>query len=590
MVESIGDIIRDKYFPLNPDKTFAIPRFQRGYSWTTEHVTDFLNDLDNRLDDKLPHHFGTLFLRTDDNSDEREIIDGQQRITTVVLYLVACRDFLKSHEADVTNPIEKVEFDIKYQELSNRLEPKKQPSDPILRVGKINEDLFAKLYPQDDPSVKFKFGTKPDDKLLLGAYKLIYENLKSKVIDKTTNQLVPKFWSEIVHNYTALLTQFRLAELVVNTMERAFTIFETINHRGEPLDQTDLIKNYFFHLLYAQKLTDSVLDKYAERWTDMRQTITGTSYDFDDFVKHVLFVEYNIEGKKKNLYNDLVEVMKSQKVQDVIKKLEEWAEIFEKLRVPSLSKSVAQQWNGNGTTIQSLEILNSLRAVHAYPTLMQGYRTYYDNKKYIEFEQLANLLVTIQIRTKQVMGKRPSSIWKITKEITEKLKGNKSWLDITAPIIDDHQASKVEFEAQLEKFTSSETSVVKYILVEHKKQNLPGTEVEHIMPQTIGDWQDDIIKWKNYSNLSSKADQKLAAKAHQKKYVDFIGNQMLLEKRINDSIGNSRFKDKQLEYVTSGYTEAKTIGASKNVEWSDKEILKRQIELKKTMIGLFTIT
>ena len=98
MTENIGKELRKEFFEVDPEKTFTIPRFQRGYSWTTEHVTDFLNDLDNRLDDKLPHHFGTLFLRTDDNSDEREIIDGQQRITTVVLYLIACRDFLKKYD------------------------------------------------------------------------------------------------------------------------------------------------------------------------------------------------------------------------------------------------------------------------------------------------------------------------------------------------------------------------------------------------------------------------------------------------------------------------------------------------------------
>ena len=84
-----------------------------------------------------------------------------------------------------------------------------------------------------------------------------------------------------------------------------------------------------------------------------------------------------------------------------------------------------------------------------------------------------------------------------TKEITEKLKMNKSWSDITASIITDHQTSKVEFEAAVEKFKSKTSHVVRYILVKHQKQDFPGTEVEHIMPRTIGDWQDDIIKWKN---------------------------------------------------------------------------------------------
>ena len=119
-------------------------------------------------------------------------------------------------------------------------------------IGKINEDLFAKLYPQDDPSVKFKFATNgPDDKLLLGAYEQIIEHLHTKFRDKKDKKFNfskdrPKFWAEIVTCYNdILLSRFRLHPLEVNTMKRAFRIFETINHRGQPLAVWSLFRSLF---------------------------------------------------------------------------------------------------------------------------------------------------------------------------------------------------------------------------------------------------------------------------------------------------------------------------------------------------------
>ena len=94
----------DYFFPSAPRDTYFIPRFQRGYSWRKEHVKDFLDDLRDRNSDGNTHYFGMFFLNHIKEA-KKEIIDGQQRITTVILYFIVCRDFLKDKLSKTTNPL-----------------------------------------------------------------------------------------------------------------------------------------------------------------------------------------------------------------------------------------------------------------------------------------------------------------------------------------------------------------------------------------------------------------------------------------------------------------------------------------------------
>ena len=92
------------------------------------------------------------------------------------------------------------------------------------------------------------------DEYLLGAYKQILNEIKNFNLTKIESYI------------ETLLTQFCAAKLNVNSMAQAFKIFETINDRGEPLDQTDLIKNYIFSVLEEKGLSDRDLDRYNEHF------------------------------------------------------------------------------------------------------------------------------------------------------------------------------------------------------------------------------------------------------------------------------------------------------------------------------------
>ena len=569
----------DYFFPSDPRYTYFIPRFQRGYSWRKEHVKDFLDDLRDRNNDGDTHYFGMFFLNHI-KEGKKEIIDGQQRITTVILYFVVCRDFLKDKLSKTTDPVEK-----EVKKMLEKLEKKLTPynGSNILKVGKVNEGLFERLYSYESPDSKIdkeKQMESDSDEYLLDAYKQILNEIKN-------------FNHTKIESYIdTLLTQFCAAKLNVNSMAQAFKIFETINDRGEPLDQTDLIKNYIFsNLEHQNNLSNPDLDRFNDRWSDMSQRITGqnsANYVFDDFVRHVLLVEYKITEKKDELYQGLKKVLDdpTNTPQKVIGKLETWSRVFEKLHRPELES----KWK-NHTITAFLILLKSIRAINVYSALMSGFDYYKTSPK--DFGELTKFLFTYQVRVKQVMGDSESKISATTKNIVQKIteakKNNEkiSLKKILDPIKEDERKNDEVFKEIAKQFKSNKRQIVKYILQNVKGEKNYEAEVEHIMPTSSSEWVEDIIKWNKFDKMDPKH-REAKVKSYHTMFKDSIGNQMLLEPALNRLISNKNFKTKkELGYSQSGFSEAQAI--SKYKKWTSDDIEKRQAKLTTTIIDLFTI-
>ena len=103
-------IIRGSEYPLkkifSDDFFFTIPRFQRPYSWTTEQSEELFQDLIRAMDtfketdDELPPYFLGSILLSKGDEPQAEIIDGQQRLTTLTMLLAAIRSLIKSDFAE----------------------------------------------------------------------------------------------------------------------------------------------------------------------------------------------------------------------------------------------------------------------------------------------------------------------------------------------------------------------------------------------------------------------------------------------------------------------------------------------------------
>jgi uncharacterized protein with ParB-like and HNH nuclease domain len=208
--------------------TFEVPFFQREYSWTKDHWTDFIEDVDLALKKDRGHFFGFMTLKKGESSDY-EIIEGQQRITTVIIFLCAIRDLCIELGLDETkNEI------TKFITSASSFFKKSLPPTPKLTLSRVNKDFFKSLIQvtstlgEKEHEFKQQIGVIYSNKLIFDCYKYFHKNLSQKIeghpLDRKDKNL----------NFLAgsALENFFVAVTEVNDHLVAYNMFQTINDRG----------------------------------------------------------------------------------------------------------------------------------------------------------------------------------------------------------------------------------------------------------------------------------------------------------------------------------------------------------------------
>jgi hypothetical protein len=241
-------------FYFNPDgaTSFFIPKYQREYVWGWSNWDALFNDLD---ESPSGHFLGSIICvngQKDSMAGSKlELIDGQQRFTTISLLFCALYDKLK------TNPDPDDDFNVEMVNLKNRIFIKAnnqwrfEPSEQMQNKAdfqRILSELFPKLVTA--PKGLANFG----NRRIAKAYKYFRERLASLTISQAM-ALLEKLKSAI------------LVKIEVQSHSDAFMLFESINNRGIPLSAIDIIKNNL--LAELDKRPDYGIDRAFDEWKDL---------------------------------------------------------------------------------------------------------------------------------------------------------------------------------------------------------------------------------------------------------------------------------------------------------------------------------
>jgi hypothetical protein len=224
---------------------FVVPKYQRGFAWNTDEAGEFLVDLE------AESHGGRGLFISEQSEDRILIVDGQQRLTTIFLLLIACRELAK-----------KLALSGVAQETQKRItvtDPTTAESKgPLLVASEAIRDVFNEMTKSDwDGSFPQKIGPK-SVKRQSRYLRPVYNYFEKQIKDYTKDQL-----SRLLKaTYDA-----RVIRIDIDDNEEAFSIFERTNARGADLEVSDLLKNY----LYQQKVPD--LD---DKWKDVLDRSDGT--------------------------------------------------------------------------------------------------------------------------------------------------------------------------------------------------------------------------------------------------------------------------------------------------------------------------
>lgn len=267
---------------------FDIPRNQRRYAWKKPHWQDLYEDIVFSITETKPHFVGSIVLEGEGKKDGLSyytIIDGQQRLTTITIVLLAIMKHF--HENDMTDDFLGT---ISYLQSKNN-------SNQDITI--LNSEYHVSLSSLIRNMIALK-----DKSLFMASF--VEANTLSKTKDKCIGDALRFFYSAIrddvqqVDNVQKRLREIRNAvldmtavKIVSSSEEDSYTIFEILNARGQELAAHELLKNYIMRYIQPTERRDDA----KMMWEDMERTV-GSS--MDKFIKHYATHRF---GDTRDKYN-----------------------------------------------------------------------------------------------------------------------------------------------------------------------------------------------------------------------------------------------------------------------------------------------
>ena len=267
---------------------FDIPRNQRRYVWKKPHWQDLYEDIVFSITETKPHFVGSIVLESGGKKDGLSyytIIDGQQRLTTITIVLLAIMKHF--HENDMTDDFLGT---ISYLQSKNN-------SNQDITI--LNSEYHVSLSSLIRNTIALK-----DKSLSMASF--VETNILSKTKDKCVGDALRFFYSAIrddvqqVDNVQGRLREIRNAvldmtavKIVSSSEEDSYTIFEILNARGQELAAHELLKNYIMRYIQPTERRDDA----KMMWEDMERTV-GSS--MDKFIKHYATHRF---GDTRDKYN-----------------------------------------------------------------------------------------------------------------------------------------------------------------------------------------------------------------------------------------------------------------------------------------------
>ncbi len=288
-----------RFFEENQNNQFIIPIYQRLYSWKKEQCEQLWDDIIKiGGNDKMNGHFiGSILYVLDSNTHSNNtllIIDGQQRITTITLLLIA----LRNHSSD----------EVKRKEIESYLINSDKDGDKKFRLILSESDKDTLLFLIDknkrkpsEPSVK------------------IVENFKlfEKWISENTDKLETIFKG---------LEKLMIVWISLDKGDDPQLIFESMNSKGIELTQADLIRNYIIMETEVEKQEDF----YNQYWRAMEEDFKQNETLFNRFVRHYLTIKTGKIPKEKRVYEAFKDYQQKEgiEIEDLLKDLQKYCGYF----------------------------------------------------------------------------------------------------------------------------------------------------------------------------------------------------------------------------------------------------------------------
>ena len=530
---------------------FLIPEYQRPYAWTDEQVITLFDDLKEYTNNQneSSYFLGCIVSFTNENK-EQEIIDGQQRITTLLLLLRAIHKKLQkmSNSKEKENFIRQIEPAIwKIDELTSVAD-----YTSVLIESKVMEVKYNQILENILKTGVTQLGSKD-------RYSANY-NLLVKLLDEYAINEPLNFY-KFINN---VLNKTIVLPIKADTQETALTIFSTLNDRGLPLSDADIFKAKIYNKIDEKDKMD-----FVDKWKNIALRAENVNENVQKLFYYYMFYLRAIDRDKNTttpgLRKYFAENSFTRLYQDNL--MENLEDILEFWEVVNCREPKDAKWTSD------LEILSILDILSSYPNEFWKYPViiyYLKNKNTENFEEMfLSFLRRLFVNLFRVYVVSPTinsvkaSILTLNSSILHDKKLNFEFKKVTED----------ELKKSLRHLHRNAVRMLLKLLAyntDGQNELLPyNWEIEHILP----------VKWQT-SYFNSNKDEV-------NELIETIGNKIPFEKKLNIVASNGYFAKKQEQYKKSNIQIAKAISDKGIKDWKLEEIRERNIRIIDEVIDTF---
>ena len=276
---------------------YSVPVYQRPYSWENSQINVLLDDIIEAYflpeeERKEGYFIGSIYIHDKNEKlngliQKYEIIDGQQRLTTVslmmlVLYSLACQYEISENDQTFLN--------IKTA-LWKYVDRNYEKKNRVVSLNSIEKNCYSNLFDNgfDSPKSLMDYCNhylccNSFEKRVISNFTIIYNRVESLFPKEKKNDLLD--FADFILNYVQIIAIDSTCSI-----SKAFSIFESINSKGKPLDEIDKIKTYIFSMI-----DEDSYDHYLELWGKLIIETNDQLYDYlYNYIKaYIAFYRQNI--------------------------------------------------------------------------------------------------------------------------------------------------------------------------------------------------------------------------------------------------------------------------------------------------------
>lgn len=548
--------------------SYHVPPFQRDYSWTEDEWDDLWQDILGlfETDGEPVHYMGYLVLRSSD-SKRFEIIDGQQRITTISAMVLAglghLQDLMEAGLDADDNAKREEQLRSSY---IGYLDPVTLVPRSKLELNRHNNRFYQTyLVPLEKPPQR---GLNASEHQLRKAFNWFKERIKARCGTTASSG------KDLAAFLDGLVDKLFFTVITVTDELNAFKVFETLNARGVRLSATDLLKNHLFSVISTEETHETELKSLEDSWESIVDLLG--SEGFPEFLR-VFWNSRNKLVRKSDLFKTIRKQIATRDAAfKLLRDLDRSAATYAALRDPQ-----DPSWHSDEK--RALGHLRMFNVRQPLAMLMASHAKFHETDR-TAFTRIVKAVEVVSFRYNVICNHPAHEQERLYNDIARKVSdGTYSQpaevVGALRDIYPDDSLFKAAFsEKEFRTKNSRNKKVVRYILFEiegqcsgkHFDSESATYSLEHILPEHPSE---------SWSYIEESKQDRLIYR---------IGNMTPLETNRNRDLDNGDYASKRPVYQESAFQITKAVAEHYDT-WDERKIEARQERLATVACGIWKI-